>query len=116
MPKSTPARTVHAPSVSDQVRRIAAESFAREVDEASKVGNLGYMARVLVQATMPHSDPHTEIFDRSNGWLRLRIVALADGLPYGTVPRLLLAWLTTIAPCQAHHSGRAGTCCGARLP
>ena len=47
---------------------------------------------------MPHSGPKVDRFERSNGQLRLRMVALGDdGLPYGSIPRLLLAWLTTEA-------------------
>lgn len=59
---------------------------------------VGYMARVLVQATMPHSRPETNEYIRRNGNLTVAMSALSDiGLPYGSYPRLLLTWLTTEA-------------------
>ncbi|QYF42613.1 pirin (plasmid) [Xanthomonas citri pv. citri] len=59
---------------------------------------LGFMARVLVQATMPHSKPDSNEYSRKNGTLQVSIMAPSQiGLPYGSYPRLLLAWLTTEA-------------------
>ena len=49
------------------------------------------MARVLVQATLPHSAQEGNEFTRSNGHLTVSILAPAEiGLPYGSYPRLLL--------------------------
>src|SRR5271157_3401994 len=76
---------------------IAEESAAAEVEERQKVG---FSARLLVQATLPHSRPAKGVnqFQRSNGFVTVKIIADADyGLPYGTYPRLLLAWMTTEA-------------------
>jgi hypothetical protein len=64
-----------------------------------------FMARQLVQATLPHRDPgKVEAWQRKNGNLTLVIRPGWDskrqcsiGYPYGTVPRLLLFWLTTEA-------------------
>jgi hypothetical protein len=58
-----------------------------------------------VQATLPHSDPgKVEGWSRSNGNLTLTIRPGWDhnkrrslGYPYGTIPRLLLFWITTEA-------------------
>lgn len=69
---------------------------------------LGFMARLLVQATLPHSNPGDVTgWGRRNGALSLLIQPgltmgkdgqpRAVGLPYGSVPRLLLAWITTEA-------------------
>ncbi len=69
---------------------------------------LGFMARLLVQATIPHSDPGpVPAWGRRNGALSLVMqpswVIGPDGqpqsigLPYGSIPRLLLAWVTTEA-------------------
>jgi hypothetical protein len=76
------------------------EALALEQQPAQGTGSLGFMARLLVQATLPHKDPglgvHT--FERSNGKLRLVIMAPPEiGLPWGKTPRLLLSWLTTEA-------------------
>lgn len=78
--------------------RIVDEALAIETRDAKEAGALGYMARVLVQATMPHkSTPGTE-FKRRNGLFTLTILSPSImGLPYGTYPRLLLSWLTTEA-------------------
>ncbi len=66
---------------------------------ASIAGTTGFMARLLVQATLPHSRPTTREFERSNGALTVRMIATKEGvgLPYGTYPPLLLAWVTTEA-------------------
>ncbi|MCP4201642.1 MAG: pirin [bacterium] len=56
------------------------------------------MARILVQATLPHSRPETHEFERINGRFTLYMNAPPSvGLPYGSYPRLALAWLSTEA-------------------
>jgi len=66
-----------------------------------------FAARELVQATLPHSDPGSSlpIWSRSNGNYSLSIrpgikrdasgELVNLGYPYGTLPRLLLFWITT---------------------
>lgn len=61
-----------------------------------------FMARQLVQATLPHSDPGNKpVWSRKNGNLVLTIKPGSDkdgktiGYPYGTLPRLVLFWLST---------------------
>lgn len=78
-------------------QRFIAECLAIEAESAKDAGTLGYMARVLVQATMPHSRKEGTNFIRKNGNLTVEIGASSKGLPYGSYPRLLLAWLTTEA-------------------
>ena len=65
-----------------------------------------YMARELVQCTMPHSDPgnDTPAWNRRNGNLTLTLLpgrdaksGMAIGYPFGVIPRLLLFWITTEA-------------------
>ncbi|NCA72726.1 MAG: pirin [Sphingobacteriia bacterium] len=58
------------------------------------------MSRAMVQATMPHSRPAREqtTFVRRNGAFSLALMAHPQiGLPYGSLPRLLVAYLTTEA-------------------
>ena len=56
------------------------------------------MARILVQATLPHSRPKTHEFERVNGRFTLYMNAPPSvGLPYGSYPRLALAWLESDA-------------------
>jgi len=74
------------------------QALAIEDDDAQEAGALGFMARAMVQATLPHSKVAGNEFTRINGNYSLSIMApSAIGLPYGTIPRLLLAWVTTEA-------------------
>src|SRR5271170_5477396 len=62
-----------------------------------------FIARQIVQVTLPHADPgDVPVWKRSNGHLTLSIRPGWDhdnnrvrGYPYGTLPRLLLFWITT---------------------
>lgn len=74
------------------------QALAIEDEQAQETGALGFMARAMVQATLPHSKVAGNEFTRVNGNYSLSIMApSAIGLPYGTIPRLLLSWLTTEA-------------------
>ncbi|MGF7213720.1 hypothetical protein GGE65_008370 [Skermanella aerolata] len=72
--------------------------------------DITFMARQLVQATLPHSSPkgNPPEWTRRNGNLTLAIRPgyktdpktgnrVCLGYPYGTIPRLLLFWITTEA-------------------
>lgn len=68
--------------------------------------DLAFLARDLVQLTLPHSDPgNVPVWTRTNGSLILvvartkldRETGTLIGYPYGTIPRLLLYWLTSEA-------------------
>jgi hypothetical protein len=81
-----------------KVNSLIAESLAMEVADAREAGALGYMARALVQATMPHSEPVGTTFMRQNGAFSMALLGHPKvGLPYGSVPRLLVAFLTSEA-------------------
>ena len=81
-----------------RVMRLVEDSLALEAESAKEAGAVGYMARALVQATMPHSKPKETSFVRENGAFSMAIMAHPKvGLPYGSVPRLLVAYLTTEA-------------------
>jgi hypothetical protein len=80
--------------------RIAREALAIDQELAPDAGSIGFMARLLVQATMPHKDPGQDVssFERANGDFHLAMMAPPSvGLPWGKCPRLLLCWLTTEA-------------------
>ena len=80
-------------------------SAAVEAQSQPRDEDLTYMARELVQCTLPHSDPgQVPFWTRKNGNLILSIVSDYDlqtgnlvGYPYGSIPRLILFWLTTEA-------------------
>ena len=63
-----------------------------------------FLARQLVQTTLPHADPgNVPVWSRTNGNITLLIQqgykANGEGVghPYGTIPRLLMYWMTTEA-------------------
>jgi len=68
---------------------------------------LAFVSRVLVQAFLPHSDPKKMGWSRTNGDFTLDVKSgmgkdkdgefFQYGVPYGTIPRLLLAWLNSEA-------------------
>lgn len=88
----------------DYIKKMIDEVLAIETQEAKEAGALGYMARALVQATMPHRDPgNVEAWGRENGAFSMVMQPgvmsrgreiIRIGLPYGSIPRLLLAWMT----------------------
>ena len=74
------------------------QALAIEAVDARSAGELGFMPRIFVQATLPHSRPTAHEFERVNGRYSLHLTAPPSvGLPYGAYPRLVLAWLTTEA-------------------
>lgn len=78
--------------------QLVEDSLAIEAEAAKEAGALGFMARALTQATMPHKKTEETRFSRVNGAFEMSIVALGKhGLPYGSIPRLLTAWVTTEA-------------------
>jgi len=94
--------------VEDAERGIAVTRAARAsmlISRASDItdaevdaGSLAFMGQALVQTTLPHSDPGVACFERTSGSVSLSIIANPRfGLPFGTVPRLLLAWICTEA-------------------
>ena len=75
----------------DQVTQLVA---ARGADP-----DLGFMARLLSLCSLPRTNPkNRHEFKRVNGPYTLYMVAGGGNkLPYGTLPRLLLAWVCTEA-------------------
>jgi Plasmid encoded RepA protein. len=85
------------------INRFLNEALAIEVHEAKEAGALGYMARSLVQATLPHKRTPGTVFSRQNGAFTLSIATTVEGgLPYGSIPRLLIAWIATEAVRNQH--------------
>ena len=82
------------PNRTDRLIGMAADMTAGDGDGDS----LGFLGQALVQTTLPHSDPGVPFFERTSGAVSLSIIANPKfGLPFGTVPRLLLAWICTEA-------------------
>ena len=77
-----------------------------ESEDPLSADEVTFMSSILVQATLPHSDPgDVEAWGRSNGDAQLYIQPGVEksedgeyqkiGLPYGSYPRLLLVWMTS---------------------
>ena len=88
--------------------------------EAQEAGTMAFSARAMVMATLPYRDPgDIPYFGRENGGYTLFIEPGFDyrrkkslGYPYGNIPRLLLAWLTTEATrtkCKTLEMGKSLT-------
>ena len=78
--------------------KLVLEALEIEAEQAKQAGALGYLARVFTQIGLPHSAVTGSQFVRCNGNLTLTISAMSDvGLPFGSIPRLLLSWVTTEA-------------------
>jgi len=80
----------------DKLERLFAEAVAIEAESAKEAGALSYMARTMVMATLPHRKVEGNEFVRHNGNFTLSLLSPSHiGLPYGSIPRLLVAWVTT---------------------
>ena len=82
----------------DQVNQLVGAS---EADP-----DLGFMARLLALCSLPRTNPGNRLqYKRVNGPYKLVMIAGADcKLPYGNLPRLLLAWVCTeVVRTQSRH-------------
>lgn len=61
--------------------------------------DMGFMARLMTLCSLPRTDPGNRLqYKRQNGPYKLVMIAGGDNkLPYGNLPRLLLAWICTEA-------------------
>jgi hypothetical protein len=69
------AEALERPSAESPLSTILTDYFHDDLEHARLVGNVGFYARVLTQATLPHRDPKTAIFERKNGALSLSMAA-----------------------------------------
>lgn len=80
------------------INKLCDKAELIEIEDAKEADALGYMARSLVQTALPHSDPKTNEFTRINGHYMLTMLAPSSvGIPFGSIPRIILAWITTEA-------------------
>jgi Plasmid encoded RepA protein len=90
----------YAPPTRAQLDLVEAAAAIREQPDAAE---RAFMARQLILCTLPHTDPgNVETWIRRAGNAALGIQPAFDfetgrkiGFPYGTIPRLLLFWITT---------------------
>lgn len=87
-----------ASALTPRVRHLIDEAVTLEIEQARSAGATGYIAHFLAQAMLPHTDPKSNYFERGTGKLTLSITANPKyGVPYGGLPRLLVAWMCTEA-------------------
>ena len=75
----------------DQVHQLVSASEAP--------ADTGFMARLLALCSLPRTNPGRRLqYKRVNGPYTLIMTAVGQtGLPFGNLPRLLLAWVSTEA-------------------
>ena len=69
------------------------------VDASEAEADLGFMARVLALCSLPRTNPGDRLqYKRVNGPYKLIMIAGGDNkMPFGNLPRLLLAWVCSEA-------------------
>ena len=89
--RETPPPDRRGFTLADQVDQLVTAS---EAD-----ADLGFMGRTLALCSLPRSNPgNRHQYKRVNGPFKLVMVAGADNkLPFGNLPRLILAWVSTEA-------------------
>ena len=109
VPLGDVAGAVELPGDHVLTHRAAASSARRHFTRLDQVtqlvgaseadADLGFMARLLALCTLPRTNPGNRLqYKRVNGPYKLVMVAGADNkLPFGNLPRLLLAWVSTEA-------------------
>ena len=89
--RDTSPQALHHFTQADQVNQLVSAS---EADAA-----LGFMARLMTLCSLPRTNPGDQHqYTRQNGPCRLILSRTGEyKLPFGTLPRLLMAWLSTEA-------------------
>lgn len=86
-----------------RTRQAVEQILAIQEQSAQDADEVGFIARLLIQATMPHSKPQGNEWTRTNGNLTITMLAPSSvGLPYGSYARLILVWITTQAARNKH--------------
>ncbi len=113
--EATP-QALHHFTQADQVNQLVT---AREADP-----DRGFMARTMALCSLPRTNPGNRLqYKRHNGPFTLYMIAGGGNkLPYGNLPRLLLAWVCTeavrtqsrelVPACQNHLHFQIGDLCG----
>ena len=94
-----PVKSIRAASPQAQRHFTRADQVNQLVTASEADPNLGFMARMMALCSLPRTNPGDRLqYKRVNGPYKLVMIAGADcKLPYGNLPRLLLAWVSTEA-------------------
>ena len=89
--RDTSPQALHHFTQSDQVNQL--------VSASETTPDLGFMARLMTLCSLPRTNPGDQHqYKRQNGPYRLILSRTGEyKLPFGTLPRLLMAWLSTEA-------------------
>ena len=88
--RETPPPARRGFTLADQVNQL--------VTASETTPDLGFMARLLVLCSLPRTNPgNRHQYKRQNGPYTLYMFAGRDKLPYGNLPRLILAWVCSEA-------------------
>ena len=89
--RGTTPQALHHYTQANQVNQLVSAS---EADP-----DLGFMARLMALCSLPRTNPGNRLqYKRQNGPFKLIMIAGGDNkLPFGNIPRLLLAWVSTEA-------------------
>ena len=95
--KSKPALSLVTPQARHHYTRF--DQVDQLVGASETDPEMGFMTRLLALCNLPRTNPGDRLqYKRVNGPYKLVMIAGADNkLPYGTIPRLLLAWVCTEA-------------------
>ena len=95
--KSKPALSLVTPQARHHFTRF--DQVDRLVGAGESDSDIGYMGRLLALCSLPRTNPGVRYqYKRVNGPYKLVMLAGADNrLPFGHIPRLLLAWVCTEA-------------------
>ena len=108
VPLGDVAEAVELPGGRALTRRAAAPVAQRHFTRLDQVtqlvgaseadADLGFIARMLALCTLPRTNSNRDKYVRRNGPYTLVMTATGTAkLPYGNLPRLLLAWISTEA-------------------
>lgn len=101
---SAPAPAAASPPKALTVQKKHHFTLNHQIDALLEIGSdtspeMGFMARLLTLCSLPRTDPGNQPhYKRQNGPYRLYMQAGPESkLPFGNIPRLLLAWVSTEA-------------------
>lgn len=80
----------------DKIQKLAEVQLSIIEQSAQEAESIGYMSRILIQGCWPHAEKEDTVYVRQDGHYRVTLMNPA-GLPYGSYPRLIMAWVITEA-------------------
>ena len=85
-------------SVSGKAARLINAALEIQETSARDAGAVCYVTSLMAQVSLPHRDPKTRRYIRRNGNIQIFLDdPTGIGIPYGSIPRLVLVWITTEA-------------------